>query len=152
MSFGRLRMLQKGGDGRVTIKQIALAEAMNTIYQGGMAYMVIPIDADTTVGMLNKAEAYCVVIDDIEATAPKEAPNLEEYTEIEPEAEPDPEPEKTVKKSAQTETKKSIDHGKICALYKAGWTCTAIAEEMKCNAQTVINHLVKEGIYRKRGE
>lgn len=134
----------------MTIKQIALAEAMNTIYQGGTAYMVIPIDADTTVRMLNKAEAYCVMVDEIETPAPKEVPNLEEYTEIEPEAKPDPEPEKPIKKPALP--KEKIDHGKICALYKAGWTCTAIAEEMKCNAQTVINHLVKEGIYRKRGE
>lgn len=130
------------------IKQIGLAECMNMIYEGGNAYMMIPIDNATTVEMLNKAEAYCILVDE---------PKLEDYKPIEPEGpeeepeevpEPEPEPEKPEPKKQKIE----IDHGKICALYKAGWNCTKIADELRCNAQTVINHLVKEGIYKKRGE
>lgn len=123
-------------------KQIGLAECMDMIFEGGSAYMMIPIDNATTVEMLNKAEAYCILVDE---------PKLEDYEPIEPEEPeevPEPEPEKPEPKKQKTE----IDHGKICALYKAGWNCTKIADELRCNAQTVINHLVKEGIYKKRGE
>lgn len=128
----------------MTIKQIGLAECMNMIYEGGNAYMMIPIDNATTVAMLNKAEAYCILVDE---------PKLEDYEPIEPEEpeevpEPEPEPEKPEPKKQKTD----IDHGKICALYKAGWNYTKIADELRYNAQTVINHLVKEGIYKKRGE
>ena len=39
-----------------------------------------------------------------------------------------------------------IDHGKICALYNAGWTLKNIAEECKCSISSVNNHLVAEGL------
>ena len=42
----------------------------------------------------------------------------------------------------------AIDHGKVVALYNAGWSAKKIAEEVGCNKQTVIDHLTKEGIYK----
>ena len=73
-----------------------------------------------------------------------------------------------VKKAAQKEKKeaprkeesqtdgasKAIDHGKIVALYTATppRSVSWIADEMGCSAQTVINHLKKEGVYKAKGE
>ncbi len=54
--------------------------------------------------------------------------------------------EKT-KAAAKPKTAKSaeprIDHGKVVALFKAGWTEKHIAYEIGCTTQSVINHLVK---------
>ena len=44
---------------------------------------------------------------------------------------------------------KIIDHGKIVACYKGGRSVSWIADDMKISPQTVINHLEKEGIYKK---
>ena len=40
-----------------------------------------------------------------------------------------------------TGKKKPLDDGKMLALRKAGWTYEKIADEMRCSAQTVINHI-----------
>ena len=40
--------------------------------------------------------------------------------------------------------KKPIDHGKIIACHKAGWSVAKIADEMRCSEQTVRNHIDKE--------
>ena len=42
------------------------------------------------------------------------------------------------------QTSGKIDHGKIIALYKAGWSVAKIADEMGCTAQTVRNHIRQE--------
>lgn len=60
-----------------------------------------------------------------------------------------PEPEKQVPKEEpkkETKTTKKLDHGKICALRKAGWPVSKIADEMGCSGPTVRYHLDKEGI------
>lgn len=59
------------------------------------------------------------------------------------EPKPEPKPEQPKKKT------KIIDHGKIVACYKGGRSVAWIADEMKIAPQTVINHLEKEGIYKK---
>lgn len=61
-------------------------------------------------------------------------------TDAEP---PEPKPEQPKKKT------KIIDHGKIVACYKGGRSVSWIADDMKISPQTVINHLEKEGIYKK---
>ena len=60
---------------------------------------------------------------------------------------------KPVTKTKKTEsTKKTahkgLDHGKICALYKANWSIKAIAEEMDSNDATIRYHLKKEGLIK----
>lgn len=82
-----------------------------------------------------------------EHTALSEFLNADDYEVVEPAPELISAEDETV---PETKPKKpeSIDHGKICALYKAGWACTKIADEMRCTTQTVINHLKKEGIYK----
>ena len=44
---------------------------------------------------------------------------------------------------------KVIDHGKIVACYKGGRSPQWIADDMGISWQTVVNHLEKEGIYKK---
>ena len=39
---------------------------------------------------------------------------------------------------------KPLDHGKIIALHKAGWSQAKIADEMGCSVQSVANHIAKE--------
>ena len=56
---------------------------------------------------------------------------------------PEPKSEQPKKKT------KIIDHGKIVACYKGGRSVSWIADDMKIAPQTVINHLEKEGIYKK---
>lgn len=53
--------------------------------------------------------------------------------------------EKPELKSAQGRPTQ-LDHGKICALYKAGWSISAIADEMGCSRHAVSDHLTKEGL------
>jgi len=62
------------------------------------------------------------------------------------EEEPEPEPEQEPKE------KKKVDHDRIVALYRANppRSVAWIADDVGCNTQTVINHLIKEGIYEGR--
>lgn len=50
----------------------------------------------------------------------------------------------------KTAAKNEVDHGRIVALYmaKPPRSIKWIAEDCKCSQQTVINHLVKEGLYK----
>ena len=61
--------------------------------------------------------------------------------EEDPKPEPKPEPKPTQPK---TKAQPSVDHGKIMALHKAGWTVAKIADELGCSGQTVRNHLNQE--------
>ena len=79
----------------------------------------------------------------------------EELPKPEEEPEKKPEPKKTTpkrKNAGNTNAKKSIDDGKIRALYEGGWIVSAIADEMKLAPQTVVNHLTKMGIYKTKAE
>ena len=44
-----------------------------------------------------------------------------------------------------------LDHGKICALFNAGWTMRNIAEEMGCSVSTV-NYVIKNKFFTKPAE
>ena len=59
-------------------------------------------------------------------------------------AQPEPKPKEEPKKRG-----KVIDHGKIVACYKGGRSPQWIADDMGISWQTVVNHLEKEGIYKK---
>lgn len=63
--------------------------------------------------------------------------------------EPEPKSEQPKPKEEPKKRGKVIDHGKIVACYKGGRSVAWIADEMKIAPQTVINHLEKEGIYKK---
>lgn len=65
--------------------------------------------------------------------------------EAEPKAEPKDKPK--AKPSAETKRPK-VDHGKICATYKAGWPIKEIAKEIGASEGTVRYHLQKEGLIK----
>lgn len=104
------------------LKQVALAEVLELIETGKSAYMLIPIGAETTLGQLKSAGVF--------VTAEEETPAVEE-------AQPEEKPKLPPRKPG-------LDHGKIMALHRAGWTLKNIADEMGCSAQTVLNHINKE--------
>lgn len=68
------------------------------------------------------------------------------------EAEPKAEPKKKAAAPKEDKPKKTVkrglDHGKICALYKAGWSIKAIAEEMGSVDGTIRYHLQREGLIK----
>ena len=43
--------------------------------------------------------------------------------------------------------RKTVDVGRICALYKAGWPVKQVAEDVKCSEATVVIKLKDAGIY-----
>ena len=127
------------------IKTVGLAEVMDALAAEKEAYMIIPITDETPLGLIRKSQAYGV--------EPGTQMKIEEYISVTPamvETPDETEESEPEKGKARTE----VDHGKICALYKAKppWGVSKIAEECGCSVQTVINHLQKEGIYRKGGK
>ena len=78
---------------------------------------------------------------------PTEAPK-EEPKATEPEAEPeeDAEAEPAAPAKAKTVKPKELDTGKITALYKAGWSYKAIADELRSNVSAIgrVIRLAKE--------
>lgn len=95
------------------IKETDLAGALQRIADGsGQVCMLMPIGMKTTVEELIKAKSYAVITQ-------QSAENKE-----------NPKPEK-----------KKVDHGRIMALYKAGWTIKNIADDVGCSVQTVYTHI-----------
>lgn len=58
-------------------------------------------------------------------------------------------PEKIPEKKIGTR-KDSPDTGKICALYKAGWSVAKIADEVGCAKETVRRTLINAGLWNPR--
>lgn len=57
--------------------------------------------------------------------------------------------EKTFLKPSTSKPSKEIDHGKLIALWEAGWSIADIKVEFGCSDQTVRNHIAKEMRDRK---
>ena len=103
------------------LKEIDLAGALARIRDGSdKVCMIVPVSKDTTIEELMQAKGFALA-------------------EIRQDPEPKPEP-----KPKQDKPKKTIDHGKIIALHKAGWSASKIAPEVGCSLQTVINHINAE--------
>lgn len=106
--------------------KVSLERALELAAMNNEVYMAVGLNEETPVGEFMMADFYF-------------APEPEKK---EPKEQPKPEPPK---KEANKATKK-LDHGKICALRKAGWPVSKIADEMGCSGPTVRYHLDKEGI------
>ena len=105
------------------LKKITLEEATAiAVNPEAKVYMLVRLHDDTTLNDLSYAEG---------------------FYKFDEEAAPEPE--------VKAPSGKTIDHGRICALYTANPPRSVqwIADDMKISAQTVINHLKKEGIYKK---
>ena len=109
------------------MRRVSLDEVLQA-GDGRQAYMIIPVTGLTTIEELRVAQGF--LIDD----------------SGDPEEPPEPEPEEKPKRKPPA--RKTVDAGKICALYKAGWSVKAIVDEIKCSEATAVNKLKDAGIYR----
>lgn len=109
------------------LKQIALVDAVKRVINGHRVYIMFEIDPQTTIEDLGFADGFLIEEED---------PQPEPKTKPEPKAKPKAEP----KKSGPS----GIDHGKLIALHKAGWSTAKIADELGCSSQTVLNHIKQE--------
>ena len=111
------------------LKEIDLAGALARIKDGSdKVCMIVPVSKDTTIEELMQAKGFALA-------------EIRQDPEPNPEPNPEPKPEP---KPKQDKPKKTIDHGKIIALHKAGWSASKIAPEVGCSLQTVINHINAE--------
>ena len=115
---------------KTVFKSCSLNEAITHIKEDRRAFMLVEIISETTVGELLDADGFMYL-----------APADPEEQKPQPKTQPKAKPKATAKKAA---TSNGVDHGKIMALHKAGWSTAAIADEIGCSGQTVLNHLAKE--------
>ena len=117
------------------LKQIALVDAVKRVINGHRVYIMFEIDPQTTIEDLGFADGFLIEEEDPQP-------------ELKPEPEHKPKTEPKVKTKPKTEPKKSgpsgIDHGKLIALHKAGWSIEKIADELGCTTTTVRNHIRQE--------
>lgn len=111
---------------KTVFKSCSLNEAITHIKEDRRAFMLVEIISETTVGELLAADGFMYL-----------APADPEEEKPQPKAKP-----KTAAKKATPSN--GVDHGKIVALHKAGWSTAKIADEMGCTTQTVRNHLAEE--------
>ena len=104
------------------LKQIALVDAVKRVINGHRVYIMFEIDPQTTIEDLGFADGFLIEEED-------------------PQPDPKPEPKPAQPKQAK---KPGIDHGKLIALHKAGWSIEKIADEMGCTTTTVRNHIRQE--------
>lgn len=117
-------------------KIIARAEAFDHLQRGdGDVYIVEAINDSTPLGVLRTAEGFLLGI--------PEEPVQEAKTKANESKEEPKNSNENAKKNSKN-AKPGLDHGKIMALHRAGWTLKNIADEMGCSAQTVLNHINKE--------
>lgn len=111
------------------LKQIALVDAVKRVINEHRVYIMFEIDPQTTIEDLGFADGFLI-----------------EEEDPQPETKPEP---KTKPAKPKAESKKKggpagIDHGKLIALHKAGWSIEKIADEMGCTTTTVRNHIRQE--------
>ena len=110
------------------LKQIALVDAVKRVINGHRVFMMMEIDPHTTIEDLSFSDGFIVIEEDPQ-----------------PEPEPEPKPKTKPTKQSKAEPKKTgVDHGKLIALHKAGWSIEKIADEMGCTTTTVRNHIRQE--------
>lgn len=105
------------------IKFLTMAEVVPAVMEHKQTFMMIEINEYTSLGELRDADGFMTV---------------------EKKEDPKPKPKPEPKKPAKAAPKPGVDHGKVVALYKAGWKIPQIADELGCSQQTVYNHLAKE--------
>lgn len=124
------------------LKQIALVDAVKRVINGHRVYIMFEIDPQTTIEDLGFADGFLIEEEDPQP-------------ETKPEPEHKPKTEPKVKTKPKAEPKKSgpagIDHGKLIALHKAGWSSNKIAGEMGISAQTVLNHIARDEKAKQEG-
>lgn len=126
-------------------KRAALADVIANFND---AYFLIKVTDDDTIGDLIKAAGESALV-----IACRPDPAREEKPKAEAQEKPKekkPAAKKTVKPAAGKQLVNKYDHARIVALYTANppRSIEWIAEDLGCSEKTVINHLIKEGIYK----
>lgn len=124
------------------VVQIKNEEVLNEIIEGNAVYMLTKLREDTLLEEIIEAEAFVKL-------EHEETPEEPEQNDDDAEAVQEEKSEKGKKKVETMERSNAVDHGKIVACYRAGRSIAWIADEVGCTYQTVVNHLKKEGIYKK---
>ena len=115
------------------LKQIALVDAVKRVINGHRVFMMMEIDPHTTIEDLSFSDGFIVIEEDPQ-------PEVKPEPEPKPKAQPKTKPKAEQKKPGPA----GIDHGKLIALRKAGWSIEKIADEMGCTTTTVRNHIRQE--------
>lgn len=111
------------------MKEILRAAAIDAVLEGKPVYRLTQLTEATTLAELGEVDNFIVLEEVDEQEAQNEATEASKVEAGEEKAKKAP---------------RRIDHGKIIALHKAGWTTSAIAFEIGCSQQTVINHINAE--------
>lgn len=122
------------------LKQITLHDAIQCAGDGNV-YIMIRLTDDTPVEQLRQADGYFV--EESEETAP--APVPAQVEEIKPAGEFTHE-DQWEETDKPTQKKGKYDVGKICALRRANWSISKIADEIGCSEPTVRKILKQEGM------
>ena len=128
------------------LERLEKQQAVNVMMDGGTVFMMTELTEATPIGRVEQAEAFVMIADDEE-----EDPEDDQAPEVRHETistEPEEEAEEPTSEEPSDKDSSKVDHGKICALYKAGWKTSSIAVDVECSLPTVTNHLKKEGIWR----
>lgn len=100
----------------------------------GEVYYLIKMSENDTLGVLRSACA--------------EGRVVTSYAEWQPK--PTTEPVAGKPKATPERKASAIDHGRIVALFKAGWSVPKIADDVGCSLPTVRAHLTQEGLWSKK--
>lgn len=117
--------------------KVSLERALELAAMNNEVYMAVGLNEETPVGEFMMADFYF---------APEPEKINREIAETIKEVIENAKPEPKEEPKDETKAPKKLDHGKICALRKAGWSVSKIADEMGCSGPTVRYHLDKEGI------
>jgi len=118
------------------LKQITLHDALQCAGVNKV-YMMNELTEDTPASQTRDAEGF--FIEDGTEERKEEQPQAKPFREAEAEA-------VAVQDEPDTPKKEKDRDDTICALYRAGWSATKIAKEVKCSPQTVYNVLERKGL------
>ena len=122
------------------LKQITLIDACRRASEANV-YIMIHLTEETSDELIKLGDAYFA--EEGEEIAPAAAPAKVE--EIKPAGEFSHE-DQWAEEEKPTQKKGKYDVGKVCALRRANWSISKIAEEMGCSDPTVRKILKQEGM------
>lgn len=127
----------------MSLKKISKTEAIDRADEGEEVYILQRITDKTTLAELRHALAFAVfTVEDSDIR--EKLQHAEEQILV---AEPEEVAVQTEAPADKSHKPKStVDHDKICDLYRKGWSVEAIAKVVETSGQTVRNHLKAEGI------
>lgn len=122
------------------LREIVIDQVFGKLAEGKRVYMITEITKDTPLGHLQRAGGFVYM----EPTGEKSPEEIREMMEEESEKIREEVTDAEAPESKSRKPKSIVDHDKIIALRKAGWSIKEIADEVDASEQTVRNHLKQE--------